>query len=210
MSGNEESISVHARRVLARHSRGRVFFISSPRPGNRSRTSAQNTELARQENNTAFALIEQGEYDQAQQHLVLALAADPLFGPAHNNRGLVYYNTNRLYLAAWEFENAIKLMPYQSEPRNNLGLVLERAGKLTDAADAYAKARDMEPDNPEYLGNLAHDRIRRGDHDDDTRKLLEELSLKDDRPEWVEWAKLHLLKLRTDEPATTSRSGGTN
>src|SRR5436309_6318887 len=83
------------------------------------KAGAQDTDLARHENALAYELLQQGNYDKAQEHLVLALAADPLFGPAHNNRGLVYYHTGRLYLAAWEFENAIKLMPYQSEPRNN-------------------------------------------------------------------------------------------
>jgi Flp pilus assembly protein TadD len=164
----------------------------------------QNTELARKENAIAYDFIQQGNYDKAQEHLVLALASDPLFGPAHNNRGLVYYHTGRLYLAAWEFENAIKLMPYQSEPRNNLGLVFESAGKLSDATEAYAKAREMEPDNPQYIGNLARAHVRRGDRDNETRKLLEELALKDDRPEWVEWARLKLLKLRASDESTTT------
>ena len=61
----------------------------------------------------------------------------------------------------------------------------------------------MEPDNPEYLGNLARARVRRGDTDDETRKLLEELVLKDDRPEWREWAQLKLYRMR--QPATATR-----
>src|SRR5438874_4482959 len=174
------------------------------------KAAPQDTELARRENALAYDLIQQGKYDEAQEHLVRALAADPLFGPAHNNRGLVYYHNGRLYLAAWEFENATKLMPYQSEPRNNLGLVFESAGKLSDATEAYAKAREMEPDNPQYIGNLARARIRRGDRDAQTRKLLEELSLKDDRPEWVEWAKLKLLKLRAADASTTTRKDESN
>jgi Tfp pilus assembly protein PilF len=159
----------------------------------------QNTELARQENDRAFELIQKGKYDEANECLVRALAADPMYGPAHNNRGLVYYHTDRLYLAAWEFQNAIKLMPYQSEPRNNLGLVFERAGKLGDATQAYARAREMEPDNAEYIGNLARAHVRRGDRDTETRGLLEELVIKDNRPEWIEWAKIKLLKLRSTE-----------
>src|SRR2546429_3738366 len=174
------------------------------------KATPQDTELARRENALAYELIRQGKYDEAQEHLVRALAADPLFGPAHNNRGLVYFHTGRLYLAAWEFENAIKLMPYQSEPRNNLGLVFESAGKLSDATEAYAKAREMEPDNPQYIGNLARARIRRGDRDSQIRKLLEELALKDDRPEWVEWAKLKLLKLRAADTSTTTRKDESN
>jgi Tfp pilus assembly protein PilF len=166
----------------------------------------QNSELARQENAIAFGLIEQQKYDEAQQHVLNALHADPFYGPAHNNRGLIYFYTDRLYLAAWEFDNAIKLMPYQAEPRNNLGLVMERAGKLNEATDEFAKARKIEPDNPQYIGNLARARVRRGDHDEETRELLEELSLNDNRPDWVEWAKMKLEKFSRDEPAATSHS----
>jgi len=175
----------------------------TPTPG------VPDTALAREENEHAYELIQQGSYAEAQEALNRALAADPMYGPAHNNRGLVYFYTDRLYLAAWEFENAIKLMPYQSEPRNNLGLVFERAGKLSDATDSYAKARQMEPDNPQYIGNLARARIRRGDRDQETRDLLEELTLKDDRPEWVEWARMKLLKLRAMD-SDTSRPSPSN
>jgi Tfp pilus assembly protein PilF len=182
----------------------------SPPNDSLTKAPAQNTELARQENEIAFNLIQQGKYDKAQEHIVRALSADPLYGPAHNNRGLIYYYTDRLYLAAWEFDNAIKLMPYQSEPRNNLGLVMERAGKLNEAADSFAKARQMEPENPQYIGNLARARIRRGDNDDQTRELLEELSQKDDRPDWVEWAKTKLQRLSREEPSATSHNSVSN
>src|SRR5262245_28547548 len=82
---------------------------------------------ARELNDKAFKLIEQGDYVNATKILREAVAADPMFGPARNNLGLCYYHTDHLYEAAWEFENAVRLMPYQPEPRNNLGLVLEKA-----------------------------------------------------------------------------------
>jgi Flp pilus assembly protein TadD len=174
------------------------------RSSNSSSASAprQNTDTARAENDRAFELLKSAKYDQAEQALKRAMAADVMFGPARNNLGLVYYHQDKLYAAAWEFQNAIKLMPHQSEPRNNLGLVLEKAGKLEGAAEAYSKAREMEPDNPEYLGNLARARIRHGDRDEQTRKLLEELVLKDDRPEWRDWAQLNLLRMRRGDSAT--------
>ena len=131
--------------------------------------AGHDTARAKELNEQAFKLLDEAKYDQAEKLLRDAVAADAMFGPARNNLGLVYYHTDRLYEAAWEFENAIRLMPYQPEPRNNLGLVLERAGKLTTAADAYAKARELEPDNPQYIGNLARAKIRNGDHDEQTR-----------------------------------------
>ena len=163
----------------------------------------QDTGKARNDNDKAFELIKSGKYDQAEALLRKAMDADVMYGPARNNLGLVYYHQEKLYAAAWEFENAIKLMPHQPEPRNNLGLVLEKAGKIDGATEAYAKARQMEPDNPEYLGNLARARVKRGDRDNETRKLLEELLLKDDRPQWRDWAQANLFRMRGIEDAAT-------
>src|SRR3954468_15791616 len=156
----------------------------------------RDTAAARAFNDRAFALIrEQKLGDDAVRLLRQAIDVDVMFGPAHNNLGLVFYHRNRLYEAAWEFQNAIKLMPYQPEPRNNLGLVLERAGKMDPATDNYAKAVEMQPDNPEFLGNLARAKIRRGDRDERTKQLLEELVLKDSRPDWNHWERMNLFRL---------------
>jgi Tfp pilus assembly protein PilF len=148
----------------------------------------RDTDRARKEHERAYDLIREHKYDEAEKVCKRALKADIMFGPAHNNLGLVYYYQNKLYAAAWEFQNAIKLMPYQAEPRNNLGLVFERAGKINSAAEAYTKAHEIQPDNPEFLGNLARASVRMGESTDETRRLLEELVLKDDRPEWRDWA----------------------
>ena len=165
--------------------------------------ASRDTAAARALNDRAFELIGKSDYAGAEKLLNKSINADVMFGPAHNNLGLVYYHQNKLYQAAWEFQNAIKLMPYVPEPRNNLGLVLERAGKLDTATDHYAKAVSMEPDNPEYLGNLARVKVRRGDHDDQMKKLLEELVMKDSRPEWNHWARMNLFRLNrptSEEP----------
>jgi tetratricopeptide (TPR) repeat protein len=159
------------------------------------RAIRHDTAKARALNDQAFALLAKDKYDDAAKLLKQANEADVMFGPAHNNLGLVYYHQNRLYEAAWEFQNAIKLMPYQPEPRNNLGLVLERAGKMDPATDNYAKAVEMEPDNPEFLGNLARAKVRRGDRDEQTKKLLEELVMKDPRPDWNNWARGILFRI---------------
>lgn len=165
----------------------------------------RDTDTARDLNLQALTQLEDGEPEEAERLLKQALAADITFGPAHNNLGKVYFEQSKLYLAAWEFQYAAKLMPHQPEPRNNLGLVYERVGKLADAVDWYAKARELEPDNPELLGNLARARIRRGDKDDDLRELLTELVLKETRPNWQSWAQNQLaLFPKSDEPPSTN------
>jgi Flp pilus assembly protein TadD len=156
--------------------------------------SGPNTALARQLNDEAYGLIQHEKFHEAEPLLHKAIDADVMFGPARNNLGLVYFNLEKLYPAAWEFQNAIKLMPYQPEPRNNLGLVMERAGKNAQAAEAYEAARKMEPDNPVFIGNLARVKIRTGDRSEETKSLLQELVFKDSRPQWRDWAKMELVR----------------
>lgn len=149
----------------------------------------RNTEMATKLNTQATLQIDSGAIEEAEKTLKDALNADVMYGPAHNNLGLVYYQKKQFYLAAWEFNYASKLMPHKSEPRNNLGLVYEAVMRLEDAIEFYDAALSIDPNNPQIIGNAARARIRRGDKDDRTRTLLDNLILKDTREQWVEWAK---------------------
>jgi Flp pilus assembly protein TadD len=155
-----------------------------------------NTALARQENDRAYELIQQGKDKEAEPILHKAIDADVTFGPAHNNLGLIYYRQGRYYDAAWEFYNTTKLMPYHPDVRNNLGMVLEMdVTKYDQAIESYEQARKLAPDNPEYLANLARAKDRRGDRDEEMKKLLQELAFKDSRPDWRNWARMKLFEI---------------
>ena len=99
---------------------------------------------------------------EAEQCLHQSLLADVSFGPAHNTLGKLYFDQKKFYLAAWEFEYAMKTMPNRAEPVNNLGLVYEMVEQTDEAVVHYQKAVDLEPGNPQYVGNLIRARIRRG------------------------------------------------
>lgn len=146
-------------------------------------------ERARALHAQALEQLDAGELDAAEALLRKALTADITFGPAHNTLGRVYFEQGKLYLAAWEFEYAVKTMPNHPEPKNNLGLVLETARQLDEAIDHYRQAHAMEPDNVEILGNLLRARLDRGDTGRDIQDLLRELILKDTRPDWLNWAR---------------------
>jgi Flp pilus assembly protein TadD len=152
----------------------------------------RNTDLARKLTDQASALIDRNKLPEAEATLHKALDADVMYGPAHNNLGTVYLHQSNLYLAAWEFQYAAKLMPYQPQPKSNLGLVLETAGKLNEAVAQYDDALKMEPDNPQFLGNDARARVRRGDNDQKIRDLLQRVIEVDTRPDWVDWARQRL------------------
>src|ERR1700722_3903999 len=77
----------------------------------------RDTDLARKLTAQAIDSIDQSKWPDAEALLKKALDADVTFGPAHNNLGTVYMYQNNLYLAAWEFQYAAKLMPYQPEPK---------------------------------------------------------------------------------------------
>lgn len=149
----------------------------------------QDTDKARKENTRALDLIDKCKYDQAESALQNALIADVNYGPAHNNLGRVYYHQGKLYLAAWEFQYALKLMGDRPEPHCNLGLIYEKVGRLEQAIQYYQAAYSLAPDNPEYIGNLVRARIYNGEKNPEVAELLADLLLYETRSDWVCWAK---------------------
>ena len=147
---------------------------------------------AMRENEQGLKDLDHGKLPQAEKHFQEALIADVTYGPAHNNLGKVYYLTNRFYLAAWEFDHAINLMPNNPEALNNLGLVQEAVGKLDLAMEAYEEAYALAPKHPEILGNLTRAKLRRGESDETVYFLLTEIVAIDTRPDWVAWAQKEL------------------
>ncbi|HUY31659.1 MAG TPA: tetratricopeptide repeat protein [Pirellulales bacterium] len=146
------------------------------------------TDRAKLENQRAIKFIEKGKTERAEAALQQALIADVGYGPAHNNLGKLYYTQGNLYLSAWEFEYAGRLMPRRPECQNNLGLVYESAGKLDEAINCYALAHETDPKNAAFMGNLARAKFRRGDNDPELADLLNDLQFFDSRPDWVRWA----------------------
>lgn len=174
------------------------------------RDPQRDSTLAGQMNAKATDLIKKCQYNQAEKELTKALTADMFFGPAHNNLGLVRYYQKKYYEAAWEFQYAIKLMPNKAEPKNNLGLVFEAVGKLDDAAKYYEEALQLEPQDVESTANLARVYVKTNKKDDRTRKLLGDIVMRDERPQWVAWAREHLVLLGKGQvgQATTRPSLG--
>ena len=161
---------------------------------------SRDTEAARRDSEAALERMSKGDYAGAEKRLRKSLSEDVMFGPAHNNLGLIYFHQSQLYPAAWEFQYAIKLMPNQPEPKNNLGLVFEVGGKLDQAIETYEQAMKLEPDNAQFIGNAARACVRRGDADKHVRELLQRLVAVDDRPDWVHWARERLVMIQL--PAT--------
>jgi Tfp pilus assembly protein PilF len=166
--------------------------VESP---NRDRRSAE------EKYERAMAVYERGDLDRAERLLQEALTDDVTYGPAHNALGKLYFDQGKYYLAAWEFQYVINLMPERPEPHNNLGLVMEAVGKLEDAIASYSTAVELAPENPVYLGNCVRAYHRNGNRDQFVRYQLEQLIFLDSRPDWVAWAneRLALDKFNGDD-----------
>lgn len=149
-------------------------------------------DTAKRETEKANQYLRKGDRRKAELHLHEALIADVTYGPAHNNLGKLYFQAGKYYLAAWEFEYAIKLMPNRPEAWNNLAMVYEAVGKLDTAIVHYENAYAMAPKNAEYLGNLTRALVRQGNHDERLRELLTEVVAMDIRPRWSHWARREL------------------
>lgn len=198
-SRNTRGMTCHAAATLALMGLCILSACAAPHSGKPEIVTAddsrRDTQAARKLHAQAIVLMEAGEYAKAQPLLEQAIKADTFFGPAHNSMGVTLFKQKQLYKAAWQFQYASQLMPHQPEPRNNLGLVFEEAGQMDKAVEWFSLARDMAPDNPEFLGNLARARIVHGERSKALRSLLQEIILKDTRPQWVEWAKEQLAMM---------------
>jgi len=147
----------------------------------------------------AAKLFDKGQLEKAEAALQDALIADVSYAPAHNNLGRVYFEQGRLYLAAWEFEYARRLLPESADVANNLGMVYEAAQQMPRAIEHYQMAAALDPGNPEVTGNLARALVRDGQDSPEVTGLLQHVVFNDTRPAWVAWAR-DQLNLHTTFP----------
>ncbi|MDR1480176.1 MAG: hypothetical protein LBJ00_14670 [Planctomycetaceae bacterium] len=163
----------------------------------------RDVEAATKQNKLGLEALSKGKVEKAEGYFKEALVKDVDFGPAHNNLGRLYFDQGKNYLAAWEFEYAIKVMPRRFEPYNNLGLVMERVGKLEQAIDAYENANILHPNRPEVVGNLLRAHWCFDKSSMRTRELLEQLVFIDSRPDWVSWSKEQIAIGKISNETTT-------
>ncbi len=165
---------------------------------------SSNEILARERYNDGVRLMDKGDFNGALKEFDAAIRIDPTCGPAYNNRGLIYFRQKKLYKALQDFGDAAKLMPDQVEPRYNQGLVLEMEpiNKFEEAARMYEEAMEIDHGAVEVTSNLARVYVRMNRNDERTRQLLNDIVLKDDRPEWKTWARERLVVLGTSQPAS--------
>ncbi|MBI4863976.1 MAG: fused MFS/spermidine synthase [Candidatus Riflebacteria bacterium] len=86
-----------------------------------------------------------GNYADAAQYYLKALAKEPDHLGAHKNLALVYYSTGRDQDAIREYEKVIALSPYEAKMLNNLGILYEKVADLEKAKRSYRLALQVDP-----------------------------------------------------------------
>jgi len=161
----------------------------------------RDTVAAKKHNRKAIRALKDDDFLEARSQADRALIANVNYAPAHNTLGRVHYCQKNYYLAAWEFEFAIRLQAEIPEYHNNLGLVFEASDKLPKAIAEYQLAVDLDREDYHYVSNLVRVRIRNDERNPETRRLLEKVVLMDPRKEWKDWAQLLLNTTHLDIPA---------
>ena len=158
-------------------------------------------------NEQALGYIEQGKFDEAEQTLRGALQADPFYGPAHSNLGVVLVQRGAFYEGAWQLRSAARLMPRASQPRANLGLLFALVGRYGDAEEELRAALKVAPEDIEIVGHLARIHTRQGLQTDETVAWLEAITLRDDNETWRRWARGVLVNQNEQIPNSRYEGG---
>lgn len=86
-------------------------------------------------------------------------------------------------------------MPGHPDPRMNLAVTLERAGRIDEALATYDSALEVYPGHVPTMQALARMQLRQQHTDDRTPRMLREIALAGETPQWRQWAQWQLTKL---------------
>lgn len=118
--------------ATAEHALWSIFF--------RAGTPAANHEVCK-----GAQLLDAGRLDEARDAFSRAIALDPSFAEAFNQRAVVHYECERFDKCIDDCDQAIELLPCHFGAWSGKGHALLQMGRLEDAADCYRKALEIHP-----------------------------------------------------------------
>jgi len=101
-----------------------------------------------------IAMMEAGDFDQAEKLFRQILESKQAQAEAHNQLGFVFAQTDRLEKAEAAFRQAIALNPEFAEAHLILGKLLVRGGRAMEAAEAFRRAVEINPAYPQEYYEL--------------------------------------------------------
>ena len=96
----------------------------------------------------ALALWKEGKYtdpNKAKSYWDRAIAANPKFAEAYNNRGLAFYNLNLYQEALQDFSQSIRMKPNYAEAFNNRGNVYYQMDQYDKAQADFDQSLKLKP-----------------------------------------------------------------
>jgi tetratricopeptide (TPR) repeat protein len=103
----------------------------------------------------ALTFLQSALYRDAETLYRVTLAKNPKADLAHNNLGLLLFQTGRTEEAIGHFQQAVELRPASAHAHNNLANALRLTGRTREAAAHYEASLKSEPDNSSTCSNLA-------------------------------------------------------
>ncbi len=154
----------------------------------------RHTNTAKQLNDAGLKLLEDEQFDQAEQKFREAIDQDLYYASPHNNLGLILMQKKEYYKAAWEFRTAAKLAPNTSEPRANLGLLYENIGRLDAAINTYEDALEIDSSNYAAMKHLARAYVKSKKHNDKLNDLLPQFKDLPIDKQWDYWVRGQIVR----------------
>lgn len=112
--------------------------------------STENEETAKLHLKIGTSHLNNDNYPQALNELLVAEELDPTNPVIQNNLGLTYFFRERYDLAETHIRKALRLDPKYSDARNNLSRILIERGRYTEAArEAEIVSQDLGYQSPE-------------------------------------------------------------
>jgi protein O-mannosyl-transferase len=125
----------------------------------------------------ANSLLEQQQFNKAEEHFKAALALNPNFPEVHFNLGNLFMHQQKTAEAIAEYESALRKNPDYAEAHANLAVALGMQNRLVEAIAHYEKSLALQPQQPDLLRNLALDLMNLRRFDEATARLQRALEL---------------------------------
>ena len=125
--------------------------------------------------NIAVALYNEGRIDESIAAYSRAIAADPEFGPAYNNRGYAAFTQGRLAEALADLDQAVRLNPENAGALSNRAAVLAGLERYDEALASVTQAIALNPRTAQTFSDRGGIHLGRGDvakAEDDLKRAL--------------------------------------